>query len=141
MKISELQEYLKDRLNDVQALVQHGCKAFAEDTREVYEESNQWTSAGNVAIVVVTPDLRRNGSCADGISVDGQILVRCIEKPALASSNTNAIRALDAAEIVAHELDDRSIEFQDIKQTVDRTAGTVVATATFSTTIKLTKED
>ena len=32
MKISELQEYLKDRLNEVEALVQGGCKAFAEET-------------------------------------------------------------------------------------------------------------
>ena len=47
MKIRDLQEYLKDRLNDVQALVQGCCKAFAEDTREVYDLSNQWTSAGN----------------------------------------------------------------------------------------------
>ena len=33
MKISELQEYLKDRLNAVEALKQGGCKAFAEDSR------------------------------------------------------------------------------------------------------------
>ena len=38
MKISELQEYLRDRLNKVEALVQGGCKAFAEDTRTVYDE-------------------------------------------------------------------------------------------------------
>lgn len=141
MKIRDLQEYLKDRLNGVQELVQGCCKAFAEDTREVYEASNAWIDGGNIAIVIVTPDLRRNGCAANGIPVDGQILVRCIEKPALASSNANAIRALDAAEIVAHALDDRSIEFQDIKQTVDRMTGTITATATFSTTIQLTKED
>ena len=38
MKIRELQEYLSDRLNTVKALVQGGCKAFAEDTRTVYDE-------------------------------------------------------------------------------------------------------
>ena len=38
MTIRELQEYLRDRLNAVEALVQGGCKAFAEDTRTVYEE-------------------------------------------------------------------------------------------------------
>ena len=37
MKIRELQEYLKDRLNEVEALVQGGCKAFAEATRTVYD--------------------------------------------------------------------------------------------------------
>ena len=39
MKIRELQEYLSDRLNKVEALVQGGCKPFAEDTRTVYDES------------------------------------------------------------------------------------------------------
>ena len=38
MQIRELQEYLKDRLNAVEALMQGGCKAFAEDTRTVYDE-------------------------------------------------------------------------------------------------------
>ena len=38
MKISELQEYLKDRLNAVEALMHGNCKAFAEDTRTVYDE-------------------------------------------------------------------------------------------------------
>ena len=46
MKIRELQDYVKDRLNAVEALVQGGCKAFAEDTRSVYDESNQWISGG-----------------------------------------------------------------------------------------------
>ena len=38
MQIRELQEYLKDRLNAVEALMQGGCKACAEDTRTVYDE-------------------------------------------------------------------------------------------------------
>ena len=33
MKIREFQEYIVERLNVVKALVQGGCKAFAEDTR------------------------------------------------------------------------------------------------------------
>ena len=49
MTIRELQEYLRDRLNAVEALVQGGCKAFAEDTRTVYDESAQFIREGGVA--------------------------------------------------------------------------------------------
>lgn len=141
MKIRELQEYLRDRLNAVEALVQGGCKAFSEDTRTVYDESAQFISEGGVAVVVVTPKFARNGCRADGIPCDARLLVRCMEKPPLAESS-NAMRALDAAEIVAHALDSDVFLFQDIDQTVstDRDGNSVVtATATFSTTIYLTK--
>lgn len=142
MKISELQEYLRDRLNAVEALVQGGCKAFAEDTRTVYDESAQFMSEGGVAIVVVTPKFARNGSSADGIPCYSRLLIRCMEKPPVSAENSNALRALDAAEIVAHALDSDVFLFQDIDQTVstDRDGNSVVtATATFSTTIYLTK--
>ena len=141
MKIRELQEYLRDRLNAVEALVQGGCRAFSEDTRTVYDESAQFISEGGVAVVVVTPKFARNGCRADGIPCDARLLVRCMEKPPLAESS-NAMRALDAAEIVAHALDSDVFLFQDIDQTVstDRDGNSVVtATATFSTTIYLTK--
>ena len=142
MKIRELQEYLRDRLNAVEALVQGGCKAFSEDTRTVYDESAQFISEGGVAVVVVTPKFARNGCSADGIPCDARLLVRCMEKPPLAAKNSNALRALDAAEAVAHALDSDVLQFQDIDQTVttDRDGNSVVtATATFSTTIYLTK--
>lgn len=141
MKIRELQEYLKDRLNAVEALVQGGCKAFSEDTRTVYDESAQFMSEGGVAVVVVTPKFARNGCSADGIPCDARLLVRCMEKPPLAESS-NAMRALDAAELVAQALDSDVLQFQDIDQTVttDRDGNSVVtATASFSTTICLTK--
>lgn len=141
MKIRELQEYLKDRLNAVEALVQGGCKAFSEDTRTVYDESAQFMSEGGVAVVVVTPKFARNGCSADGIPCDARLLVRCMEKPPLAESS-NAMRALDAAELVAQALDSDVLQFQDIDQTVttDRDGNSVVtATASFSTTICLSK--
>lgn len=141
MKIRELQEYLRDRLNAVEALVQGGCKAFSEDTRTVYDESAQFISEGGVAVVVVTPKFARNGCSADGIPCDARLLVRCMEKPPLAESS-NAMRALDAAEAVAQALDSDVLQFQDIDQTVttDRDGNTVVtATASFSTTLYLTK--
>ena len=114
MKISEFQEYLRDRLNAVEALVQGGCKAFAEDTRTVYDESSQFMSEGGVAVVVVTPKFSRNGCSADGIPCDSRLLIRCMEKPPVAAENPNALRALDAAEIVAHALDSDESYFDDI---------------------------
>lgn len=131
MKISELQDYVKDRLNKVEALVQGGCKAFAEDTRTVCDESNQWISVGKVALVVVTPDMTRNGSAADGIPMETKLMVRCIEMAPLAESY-KTIRALDAAEIVASELDGEIYNLESIRQTADERSKTITATATFN---------
>ena len=52
-------------MNKVEALVQGGCKAFAEDTRTVYDESAQFMSEGGVAVVVVTPKFARNDPLAN----------------------------------------------------------------------------
>lgn len=136
MKIGELQEYLKDRLNKVKALVQGGCKAFAEDTRTVYDESTQFISEGGVAVVVVTPELNRSGDGDDDgeLSFEGDIRINCMERPPLAAENAGTIRALDAAEIVSHELDGEIFGWKSIRQTVttDRDGNTVItATATF----------
>ena len=96
MNIREFQEYLVDRLNKVEALLQGGCKPFAEDTRSVYDESSQFIREGGVAVVVVTPDLQRNGCAADGIPMDTKLLVRCMELPPVAGSDPNTIRGLSA---------------------------------------------
>ena len=142
MKIREFQEYLKDRLSKVEDLVNGNCKAFAEDTREVYDESSQFIREGGVAVVVVTPDLQRNGCAKDGIPMDTKLLIRCMELPPVAGSNPNTIRALDAAAIVGHALDGETIQFESIRQTQsqDREGNSVItATATFNVTIHLTK--
>ena len=132
MKISELQDYVKDRLNAVEALVQGGCKAFAEDTRSVYDESNQWISGGKVALVVVTPDMTRNGSGAEPgeLPFDGDIVIRCVERAPLAGAS-NVMRALDAGEIVGHALDGDQFEWRSIRQTADERTKTITATVTF----------
>lgn len=136
MKISELQDYVKDRLNKVEALVQGGCKAFAEDTRSVYDESKQWIAGGKVALVVVTPDMTRNGVAEDGIPMDTKLLIRCVERAPLAASS-NVMRALDAAEIVGHELDGPVFNLESVRQTADERTKTITATATFNVTIHL----
>lgn len=142
MKICEFQEYLVDRLNKVKALMQGNCKAFAEDTRTVYDESSQCIRNGNVAVVVVTPDLQRNGCAKDGVPMDTKLMIRCMELPPVAGENPNTIRALDAAEIVGHALDSETIQWESVRQTQsqDREGNSVItATATFNTTIYLTK--
>ena len=144
MKIREFQEFVRDRLNDVEALVQGGCKAFAEDTRTVYDEAAQFVSGGGVAIVVVTPAFDRSGDgTGEGsIPVEGEVEVRCIERPALAAGRPDALRALDAAEIVAHALDSDIFGFRSIRQTVQggRDGATVTATATFEFAGELTND-
>lgn len=58
MKINEFQEAIAKELNALDELVQGGCKAFAEDSRAVYNEADTWIQAGKVALVVVTPDMQ-----------------------------------------------------------------------------------
>ena len=143
MTIFQFQHRIKDALNKCETLVQGGCRAFAEDTRTVYDEAEQWMSGGGIALVVVTPRLTRNGCRADGVPCDCRLTVKCMELPPVAAPDPNAMRALDAAETVAHALDSEAFEFQDIEQTVSpsRSGNPVVtATATFATTILLTHD-
>lgn len=143
MTIFQFQHRVKAALNKCETLVQGGCRAFAEDTRTVYDEAEQWMSGGGIALVVVTPRLTRNGCRADGVPCDCRLTVKCMELPPVAAPDPNAMRALDAAETVAHALDSEAFEFQDIEQTVSpsRSGNTVVtATATFATTILLTHD-
>lgn len=142
MKIKELQQNVADALNDVEELVQGGCKAFAEDTRTVYNEADPWVSSGKVAVVVVTPDMQRNGSPIDvdgspAIPAETQLLVQCSEKPAVARTQPGVLTALDAAEIVMHSLDGDQLCWLSTRQTFDRQSGVLTATATFATTITL----
>jgi hypothetical protein len=141
MTIFEFQKLLTADLNGTEKLVQSGCKAFAEDTRTVYNESEQFVSSGGVALVVVTPRLTRTGGNTDyGIPVEGDILVRCIERAPLAK-NKATLRALDAAAIVAHSLDDNGLEFKSIEQSVVPMSETVTATVTFGCAFVLTPNE
>ena len=141
MTIFAFQHRIKDALNKFETLVQGKCRAFAEDTRTVYDESNQFIAGGGVALVVVTPDVSRSAENGEdgGIPIDGRLLVRCVERCPLAGAAGN-MRALDAAEAVAHELDQECIKFNCIRQTVDRAGRTFTATAEFDFSATLTKE-
>ena len=155
MKIQELQQAVVDALNGVEELIQGGCKAFAENSRTVYDESSSWTQQGKVALVVVTPDMQRNGSnttvqageqaeqgegsesASSAIPAETQLLVQCSEKPAVARTKPGVITALDAAEIVMYALDGSQFCWLSTRQTIDRQAGVLTATVTFATTIHL----
>lgn len=141
MTICELQEKVRDALNGIKELVKGGCKAFAEDVRATYDESETWISAGKVAVVVVTPRMARNGVTKGAIPADTRLLVRCVEKAPLARVQPGVIRALDAAEIVMHALDGSQFCWIETDQTADKKAGVITATATFETTIKLSREN
>ena len=134
MTIRELQESLKSILSGVEALIQGGCEIFCEDTREVYNYAGQCIQGGKVAVVVVTPDLERSGSGTpkeDGLPFEGELLVRCVEKPPIAEAQGDVMRALDAAEIVAHTLDSGTLEWRSIRQTIDERKGVLTATVSF----------
>jgi hypothetical protein len=137
MKIKEFQEAIAKGLNTLDELVQGGCKAFAEDSREVYKESDQHIQKGKIAVVVVTPDLQRNGDTPGAIPAETQLLVQCSEKPMAARVQPGVITALDAAEIVMHALDGSQFCWLSTRQTIDRQAGVLTATVTFATTIHL----
>jgi len=132
MTICEIQQKIADALNGVEALVQHGCKAFAEDTNTVVYDVKTSLNDGDVCIVVTTPKADRSASgCEGGIPVEMQIAVRCSEIPDLNRAAEGHITALDAAEIVAHELDGEQFEFASIEQWSDERSRAVTATATF----------
>ena len=137
MKIKEFQEAIAKELNALDELVQGGCKAFAEDSREVYKESDQHIQKGKIAVVVVTPDMQRNGDTPGALPAETQLLIQCSEKPMAARVQPGAITALDAAEIVMHALDGSQFCWLSTRQTIDRQAGVLTATVTFATTIHL----
>ena len=137
MKIQEFQEAIAKELNTLDELVQGGCKAFAEDSREVYKESDQHVKNGKIAVVVVTPDMQRNGDTPGALPAETQLLIQCSEKPQLARAQPGVMTALDAAEIVMHALDGSQFCWLSTRQTIDRQAGVLTATVTFATTIHL----
>ena len=137
MKIKEFQKMIADALNGVEELIQGGCKALAEASREVYKESDQHIQKGKVAVVVVTPDMQRNGDTPGALPAETQLLIQCSEKPAVARVQAGVITALDAAEIVMHALDGSQFCWLSTRQTIDRQAGVLTATVTFATTIHL----
>lgn len=140
MTIRDLQKKIADALRGVEALVQGGCKVFAEDMLTTQNDlSNAVATAGRIAVVVVTPRFERDASgCEGGLPAGCELRVACIEAPAL-RGRRNGFTALAAAEAVAHALDSESVEWRSIEQTADERRGVVTATAEFGISIILTE--
>ena len=83
----EFQRKIADALNELEELVQGGCKAFAEDSLTVYNDIQRHVAqTGGVAVCVVTPEIRKGGGeSTDGIAADVSFQVQCSEKPASGS--------------------------------------------------------
>jgi len=134
MTILEFQEKVAERLNNVEELVKGGaiCEDALDVTAAVREQLEQM---GGVAVVVTTPRLDRNG-CAEGlIPCAASLDIRCVERPALNRESESHITALDAARLVARELDGALYNFRSIDQRVDEQRGRLSATASFETVI------
>ena len=140
MTIKDIQEQLAHRLNSVEELIQGGCKAFAEDNRDVYDKAAEFVNGGGVAIVVVTPELARaaDGDAEGMIPFEGDIVIQCIEKAPL-TSGTATLRALDAAEAVVYELDGRVFGWKSTRQTADARNEVFTASVTFGYAGRLTR--
>ena len=136
MTILEFQEKVAERLNNVEELVKGGAKAICEDALDVAAAvREQLEQMGGVAVVVTTPRLDRNG-CAEGlIPCAASLDIRCVERPALNRESESHITALDAARLVARELDGALYNFRSIDQRVDEQRGRLAATASFETVI------
>ena len=140
MTIRQFQKKISDALNRLEALVQGGCKAFAEDTMGIGYEIGRCLNEGGVSVVVVTPRLQRNGDRAGTLPMECTLAVQCTEKPALNREVPGHLTALDAAEIVAHALDGHQFCLVSIDQTAEERTRTITATASFNTTIHLTND-
>lgn len=136
MTILEFQEKVAERLNNVEELVKGGAKAICEDALDVTAAvREQLEQMGGVAVIVTTPRLDRNG-CAEGlIPCAASLDIRCVERPALNRESESHITALDAARLVARELDGALYNFRSIDQRVDERTGRLSATASFETVI------
>lgn len=125
-------------LNEVEELVQGGCKAIAEDTLSVIADvQTHLQQTAGIAIVVTTPNLTRNG-CADGfIPAETKLALKILEVPATNRAQQGHITALDAGEIVASELDGEQMNFASINQSADVRTGVLTVTVEFNTTINI----
>ena len=137
--ILEFQQYVRDVLNEVEDLVQGGCKAFAEDEHDILKPVPKHLSEGGTAIVVTTPEFRRDGCAADGLPLEATLRVVCEENPAIlrAKGDASRLTALDAAELVASELDGEKFNCAAIRQSYEPKSGILTATVEFNVHLKL----
>lgn len=138
MKIKDLQKKIADALNGCEELVQGSCRAIVEDSMTVaLDIQKQLQTVKGVAIVVMTPTFTRNGSRPDGLPVETQLTIQCVEVPEQNRLQTGRMTALDAAEIVASSLDSNELNFVRIAQTADAATRSIIVQVDFNVSIIL----
>ena len=138
MKIRDLQKKIAEALNGCEELVQGSCRAIVEDSMTVaLDIQKQLQTVKGVAIVVMTPTFTRNGSRADGLPVEAQLTIQCVEVPEHNRLQTGRLTALAAAEIVASSLDSNELNFVRIAQTADATTRSIIVQVDFNVSIIL----
>lgn len=138
MKIKELQKKIADALNGCEELMQGSCRAIVEDSMTVaLDIQKQLQTVKGVAIVVMTPTFTRNGSRPDGLPVETQLTIQCVEVPEQNRLQTGRMTALDAAEIVASSLDSNELNFVRIAQTADAATRSIIVQVDFNVSIIL----
>ena len=139
MKIRDLQTQITDILNDIEELVQGRCKAFAEDSLTVLNDVTQQLQLNKgVAIIVLTPKATGAGRTADGgIKLDCRVSIKCMEIRAINEKAQSRMTSLQAAETIALELDDETLSFVDIVESIDKQLGVLINTVNFDCSITL----
>ena len=139
MKIRDLQNQITDILNGVEELVQGRCKAFAEDSLTVLNDVTQQLQLNKgVAIIVLTPKATGAGRTADGgIKLDCRVSIKCMEIRALNEKAQSRMTSLQAAETIALGLDDETLSFVDIVESIDKQLGVLTNTVNFDCSITL----
>lgn len=135
MTVTEFQSKIADALNADEVLSRGGCRAFAEDALDVDQETQkQLQEAGGVAILVVTPRMRRGGTPPKGglHCVCEGLAVEAIEIPALNRARPGAMTALAAAMRASLVLEGCGIPWSATVQE-DIGGGALAARATFDT--------
>ena len=138
MTTKELQLALVARINEIAELRAANALALPENDLAIMDKVTNQLKRG-VAVVVVTPDMERDGSnTTAGMPASSEVLVRCEEVRTLNRTNPDAITALDAADLVRSKLDSATLRWQRTSQRLDRNTGRILVTATFSTSVFLT---
>ena len=139
MKIRDLQTQITDILNGIEELVQGRCKAFAEDSLTVLNDVTQQLQLNKgVAIIVLTPKATGAGRTADGgIKLDCRVSLKCMEIRALNEKAQSRMTSLQAAETIALGLDDETLSFVDIVESIDKQLGVLTNTVNFDCSITL----
>lgn len=142
MTLQYFQSAIADQLNADSVLRAGGAEAISEDALDAdFKLTQQLQTVQGVCIIVMTPKINViGGGTENGIPVEiPELLVSCVELPALNRERADAITSLQAAERVASILNSKKILFKSITQIADDKLGLLTASVVFSTTMYLSQ--